>query len=49
MVEYSPPEQHEEITEFKNFIVRGFHLVRRSHHLSYPEKAEALDKLLSII
>ena len=48
MVEYNPPEQHEEITEFKNFIVRGFHLVRRSHHLSYPEKAEALDKVLSI-
>jgi hypothetical protein len=48
MVNNRPPEQHEELAEFKNFIVRGFHLVRRNHHLSRAEKAEALDKVLSI-
>lgn len=48
LAEYNASNTDEELLQIKTYIIEGFHLIRVAKYLSYAEKSEALDRVLSI-
>ena len=49
MIENKQSKITDELTAYRKLIVAGFQLIKNSDGLSYSKKAEALDKILSVV